>query len=127
MGPVWLSADLVIAIHNEQLAEFGGTSGLGDAGALESALARPINRYHYGNSELASLAAAYGFDLSRNHAFVDGNKRTAFLAIVTFLGLNGIDFVVPEPEVVVMMLALAAGEVDEDGLALWIADKLRSA
>jgi death on curing protein len=125
--PVWLSPELVIAIHDEQLAEFGGASGLRDAGALESALARPLNRYHYGNTELASLAAAYGFGLSRNHAFVDGNKRTALLAIVTFLGLNGVDFDVPEPEAVVMMLALAAGDVDEDGLALWIADKLRSA
>jgi death-on-curing protein len=124
--PVWLSPELVIAIHDEQLAEFGGASGLRDAGALESALARPLNRYHYGNTELASLAAAYGFGLSRNHAFVDGNKRTALLAIVTFLGLNGVEFDVPEPEAVVMMLALAAGEVDEEGLALWIADKLRS-
>jgi death-on-curing protein len=124
--PVWLSPELVIAIHDEQLAEFGGASGLRDAGALESALARPLNRYHYGNTELASLAAAYGFGLSRNHAFVDGNKRTAFLAIVTFLGLNGVEFDVLEPEAVVMILALAAGEVDEDGLALWIADKLRS-
>jgi death on curing protein len=125
--PLWLSPELVIAIHDEQLAEFGGASGLRDAGALESALARPLNRYHYGNTKLASLAATYGFGISRNHAFVDGNKRTAFLAIVTFLGLNGVDFDVPEPEAVVMMLALAAGEVDEDGLALWIADKLRSA
>jgi death-on-curing protein len=124
--PVWLSPELVIAIHDEQLAEFGGASGLRDAGALESALARPLNRYHYGNTELASLAAAYGFGLSRNHAFVDGNKRTALLAIVTFLGLNGVEFDVPEPEAVVMMLAVAAGEVDEEGLALWIADKLRS-
>jgi death-on-curing protein len=125
--PVWLSPELVIAIHDEQLAEFGGASGLRDAGALESALARPLNRYHYGNIELASLAAAYGFGLSRIHAFVDGNKRTALLAVVTFLGLNGVEFDVPEPEAVVMMLALTAGEVDEDGLALWIADKLRSA
>jgi death-on-curing protein len=124
--PVWLSPELVIAIHDEQLAEFGGASGLRDAGALESALARPLNRYHYGNTELASLAAAYGFGLSRNDAFVDGNKRTALLAIVTFLGLNGVEFDVPEPEAVVMMLAVAAGEVDEEGLALWIADKLRS-
>ena len=122
--PVWLSPELVIAIHDEQLAEFGGAHRLRDAGALESALARPLNRDHYGTKELASLAAAYGFGLSRNHAFVDGNKRTALLAIVTFLGLNGVDFDVPEPEAV--MLALAAGEVDEDGLASWIADKRRS-
>lgn len=125
--PIWLSPELVIAIHDEQLAEFGGAPGLRDAGALESALAHPLNRYHYGNTDLASLAAAYGFGLSRNHAFVDGNKRTAFLAIVTFLGLNEVDFVVAEPEAVVMMLALAAGEVDEAGLTQWIADKLRAA
>ena len=125
--PIWLSPELVIAIHDEQLAEFGGAPGLRDAGTLESALARPLNRYHYGNTDLASLAAAYGFGLSRNHAFVDGNKRTAFLAIVTFLGLNEVDFVVAEPEAVVMMLALAAGEVDEAGLTQWIADKLRAA
>ena len=125
--PIWLSPELVIAIHDEQLAEFGGASGLRDAGALESALAHPLNRYHYGNTDLASLAAAYGFGLSRNHAFVDGNKRTAFLAIVTFLGLNEVDFVVAEPEAVVMMLALAAGEVDEEGLTQWIADTLRAA
>ena len=125
--PIWLSPELVIAIHDEQLAEFGGAPGLRDAGALESALARPLNRYHYGNTDLASLAAAYGFGLSRNHAFVDGNKRTAFLAIVTFLGLNEVDFVVAEPEAVVMMLALAAGEIDEAGLTQWIADKLRAA
>jgi len=121
---IWLSPELVIAIHDEQLAEFGGAPGLRDAGALESALARPLNRYHYGNTDLASLVAAYGFGLSRNHAFVDGNKRTAFLAVVTFLGLNEVDFVVAEPEAVVMMLALAAGEVDEEGLTQWIADNL---
>jgi death on curing protein len=125
--PIWLSPELVIAIHDEQLAEFGGASGLRDAGALESALAHPLNRYHYGNTDLASLAAAYGFGLSRNHAFVDGNKRTAFLAIVTFLGLNEVDFVVAEPEAVVVMLALAAGEIDEAGLTQWIADKLQAA
>jgi death-on-curing protein len=124
--PVWLSPELVIATHDEHLAEFGGPPGLGDVGAFESAIARPVNRYLYGTTDLATLAAAYGFGLSRNHAFIDGNKRTAFLAIATFLGLNGVDFVVPEPEVVAMMFALAAGEVDEEGLALWIADKLRT-
>lgn len=125
--PVWLSTELVLAIHDEHLAEFGGAPGLRDAGALESAVARPVNRYLYGTTDLAALAAAYSFGLSRNHAFVDGNKRTAFLAIVTFLGLNGVDFTVPEPEAVVMMQGLAAGEVEEEGLALWITDKLRPA
>lgn len=123
--PIWLQTELVIAFHDEQLAEFGGPPGICDLGALESALARPINRYHYGTTELPALAAACGFGLARNHAFIDGNKRVAFLAIVTFLELNGVDFNVPEEEAVVMMLALAAGEIDENGLARWLGDKLK--
>jgi death-on-curing protein len=120
--PAWLSTDLVLAIHDEQLRTFGGPPGLRDQGLLESALARAVNKLAYGSDDLAALAAAYGFGLARNHAFVDGNKRTAFLAIVTFLGLNDLDFVVAETEAVVIMLAVAAGEVDEDGLARWIRD-----
>jgi death-on-curing protein len=122
--PVWLSIDLVLAIHDEQLRQFGGPPGLRDQGLLESALGRPLNKYAYGSQDLATLAAAHGFGLARNHAFVDGNKRTAFLAVVAFLGLNEIDFAVPEAEVVVIMLAVAAGEVDEDGLVRWISDKI---
>lgn len=122
--PVWLSTDLVIAIHDEQLRLFGGPEGLRDTGALESALGRAQNRFHYGDGDLPALAAAYGFGIARNHPFADGNKRTAFLAIVTFLGLNGIDFDVSEPEAVVMIRSVAAGEVDEDGLARWITDNL---
>jgi death on curing protein len=120
--PIWLSTDLVLSIHDEQLGQFGGPPGLRDQGLLESALGRPLNKYAYGTEDLAVLAAAYAFGLARNHAFVDGNKRIAFLAMVTFLGLNGIEFVVPEPEAVVILLALAAGEVDEDGFARWIRD-----
>jgi death-on-curing protein len=122
--PVWLPIDLVLSIHDEQLRQFGGPSGLRDRGLLESALARPLNKFGYGSDDLAELAAAYAFGLARNHAFVDGNKRIAFLAMVTFLGLNDIEFAVPEAEAVVMMLAVAAGEVDEDGLARWIRDNL---
>ena len=114
--------DLVLAIHEEQLRQFGGPPGLRDQGLLESALGRPLNKFAYGSEDLATLAAAYGFGLARNHAFVDGNKRIAFLAIVTFLGLNDIDFAVPEAETVVIMLGVASGEVDEDGLARWIGD-----
>ncbi|MGV1014143.1 MAG: type II toxin-antitoxin system death-on-curing family toxin [Methyloceanibacter sp.] len=120
--PVWLSTDLVLTIHEEQLRTFGGPPGLRDQGLLESALARPLNKYAYGSDDLAALAAAYGFGLAKNHAFVDGNKRIAFLAMVTFLGLNDIDFVVAEPEAVVIMRAVASGEIDEDGLARWIGD-----
>ena len=120
--PVWLPTDLVIAIHDEQLRLFGGPPGIRDQGLLKSALARPLNKYAYGSEDLAELAAAYGYGLARNHAFVDGNKRIALLAMVTFLGLNGIDFAVPEPDAVVIMLAVAAGEIDEEGLTRWIRD-----
>jgi death-on-curing protein len=120
--PPWLTNDLVLSIHDEQLGQFGGPPGLCDQGLLESALGRSLNKYAYGNTDLTELAAAYAFGLARNHAFVDGNKRIAFLAMVTFLGLNGIDFVVPEAEAVVIMLGLASGEIDEDGLARWIRD-----
>lgn len=119
--PLWLSTDLVLSIHDEQLRQFGGPPGLRDLGLLESALGRPLNKYAYGTEALAALAAAYAFGLARNHAFVEGNKRIAFLTMVTLLGLNGIEFVVPEADAVVM-LAFAAGEVDEDGFARWIRD-----
>lgn len=122
--PTWLSQELVLAIHEEQLKEFGGASGTRDIGALESALGRPRNRWAYEGSELPELAAAYAFGLARNHPFVDGNKRTALVAIVTFLGLNSLDFVASEAEAVVMILGLAAGEVNEDGLTRWIRDNL---
>ncbi len=120
--PVWLTVELVIAFHDEQLLEFGGLEGLRDRSMLESALDRPRNKFAYGESDLAKLAAAYAFGLARNHPFADGNKRAALLAIVTFLGLNDLDFVVSEPEAVVIFRDLAAGEVDEDGLARWIRD-----
>ncbi len=123
--PVWLTTELVIAFHDEQLARFGGPPGLRDAGLLESALGRPINRHAYeDDADLADLVAAYAFGIARNHPFVDGNKRTALLALIVFLGVNGIDFLVPEPEAVVAMLGLAAGDVSEAGLARWIRDRL---
>jgi death-on-curing protein len=119
--PVWLTTELVLAIHDRQLREFGGPSGVRDPGALESALGRPKNRWAYEGGDFARLAAAYGFGIARNHPFVDGNKRAALLSIVAFLGLNDIEFTASEAEAVVMIRGLAAGEVDEDGLARWIA------
>ncbi|NEU11100.1 type II toxin-antitoxin system death-on-curing family toxin [Methylobacterium sp. BTF04] len=119
---VWLTSDLVQAIHARQLKLFGGPSGLRDEGALESALGRPVNRAAYGEADLAELAAAYAFGIAKNHPFIDGNKRAALLSVVVFLGLNGIDFVADEAEAVVMIRGLAAGEVAEDGLARWIRD-----
>ena len=120
--PVWLWTDLVLSIHDEQLRQFGGPPGLRDQGLLESALGRPLNKYAYGSEDLAALAAAYGFGLARNHAFVDGNKRIAFLAMVTFLGLNEIEVIGSEAEAVAIMLAVASGEVEEDVLTRWIRD-----
>jgi death-on-curing protein len=120
--PKWLAVPLVIAIHDEQLAIHGGSSGLRDAALLESALGRPQNKWAYESAELPELAAAYGFGIARNRPFVDGNKRTALLSIYTFLGVNGVDFIVPEAEAAAMILSLAAGEVSEESLARWIRD-----
>ncbi len=120
--PIWLPVELVIGIHERQLRRFGGPSGIRDPGALESALGRPRNRWAYEDGDLAQLAAAYAYGIARNHPFVDGNKRAALLSLVTFLGLNGIDFVANEAEAVVMIRDLAAGTVSEDGLARWIRD-----
>ena len=120
--PVWLPVELVLAIHERQLRQFGGPPGVRDLGALESALGRARNRWAYEDGDLASLAAAYAFGLARNHPFVDGNKRTALVSLVTFLGLNGVDFLAAEAEAVVIIRDLAAGLVGEDGLARWIRD-----
>nr|WP_246088771.1 type II toxin-antitoxin system death-on-curing family toxin [Phreatobacter stygius] len=109
-------------MHDRQLREFGGPPGLRDAGSLESALDRPRNKWTYEAPDLAELAAAYAFGIARNHPFVDGNKRAALLALVVFLDLNGIVFDVPEAEFAAIILALAAGEVSEAGLARWIRD-----
>lgn len=124
--PEWLDVNIMLDVHAEQLALFGGPDGVRDLGLLESALARPINKFAYGEHDLASLAAAYAFGIAKNHPFVDGNKRAAFASIIVFLGLNGIDFVVPEPEATAMILSLAAGEVGEEGLARWIGDNVES-
>ncbi len=120
----WLTTDLVIAFHDEQLRIFGGPEGIRDAGMLESALGRPMNKFAYEAVDMADLAAAYAFGIARNHPFVDGNKRAALLAIITFLGLNDIDFDVPEAEAAVAIQSLAAGDLSEAELALWIRDRL---
>ena len=120
--PEWLTTTMVVAIHDEQLAIHGGLSGLRDAGMLESALDRPRNKWAYETAELPELAAAYAYAIARNHPFADGNKRTSLLALYTFLGINDIDFVVPEANAAAIIMALAAGEVSEESLARWIRD-----
>jgi death-on-curing protein len=123
--PEWLDLDSVLDFHAEQLALFGGADGLRDRGLLESALARPVNKFAYGEAGLAALAAAYGFGIARNHPFIDGNKRTALASMIVFLGLNGSDLDAPQESATAIMLSLAAGEIAEDGLARWIADHIR--
>lgn len=120
--PSWLSEEVIIAIHDEQLAIHGGGAGLRDAGMLASALERPINKWAYEGAELPELAAAYAFGLAKNYPFIDGNKRTALLALYAFLFINDVDFIVPEADAAAIILALAAGEVEEEGLTRWIRD-----
>ena len=120
--PIWLTEALMIDIHAEQLALFGGPAGLRDAGLLSSALHRAPNKYAYGEEDLAALAAAYTFDIAKNHPFIDGNKRAAFAALIVFLGLNGIDFIVPETHATAMILEVASGNVAEEGLTRWLRD-----
>jgi death-on-curing protein len=120
--PKWLTRAMVLAIHDESLAAFGGASGVRDPALLESALARPVNRWHYvPDASVADLAAAYAYGIVRNHPFVDGNKRTGLLVVPAFLFLNGLRFDPEQVEEVRVFLALAAGELSEDDLARWIA------
>lgn len=116
----WVSADVLLAVHEEQLAEHGGAAGVRDLGLFESALARPQNVAAYGNPDAADLAASYGVGLAKNHPFIDGNKRTAFVAVELFLALNGHDLVADDADCVLTMLAVAAGSLDETGFAAWL-------
>lgn len=119
--PTWLSRLVVDAIHGDQLREHGGLPGVRDEKVLESALARPQQKWHYSDrTDVLLLAAAYAFGLVQNHPYRDGNKRIGFLAMVTFLGLNGHDFSATETEVVTEILALADGRVSEQALDDWI-------
>ena len=120
--PAWVTYDQVIAIHSRQLRRFGGAPGLRDDGMLRSALRRPQDKWHYEQAELPVLAAAYAFGLAKNHAFVDGNKRIAFMTMVVFQRKNGVPFAPGPAHATAMFLSLAAGEVSEDSLARWIRD-----
>ena len=121
-APQWISKKAFLLLHEESLAEFGGARGVRDEGLLDSALARPQNVYAYKpESTLADLAAAYAFGLAGNHPFVDGNKRAAFLSIGLFLAINGHSFQPDQVDATHFMWALASGDVEEAGLAAWIA------
>jgi death on curing protein len=120
--PIWVLRAVIEAVNDAQLAEHGGASGVRDAGHLESALARPVNLHAHGESALCVLAAAYAFGIARNHPFVDGNKRAAFLAAYVFLRLNGRDLVADEISATTAVLALASGEMTEADFAAWLSD-----
>ena len=118
----WITYEQAIALHSRQLKRFGGAPGLRDEGMLRSALDRPINKWRYEEAELAQLAAAYAFGLAKNHAFVDGNKRIAFLSMTVFLLKNRVQFEPDPAHSTSIILSLAAGEVSEESLARWIRD-----
>lgn len=127
-APAWIDKRALLLLHQESLAQFGGAEGLRDEGLLDSALARPVNKYTFeGCTELAALAAAYGFGLARNHPFVDGNKRAAFLAVGVFLAINGHRLTATPLDAIEAVQALAAGSLEEPQFADWIRRNLRSA
>ena len=123
-GYVWIDDEVIDAVHEAQLAEHGGLVGIRDSGLLESALARPRNLAGYGSPDLADCAAAYGFGNARNHPFLDGNKRTAFVAMELFLALNGQSLVADDADCVLTMLGVAAGDIDEPSLAEWLRQRM---
>ena len=117
---VWLSRDVILAIHDEQLAAHGGATGLRDSALLDSALARPENRQAYGEPDMAELAALYALAITRNHPFIDGNERTGYVALELFLACNGYQFLADDAESVVMTLQMAAGEMSDDDFIAWV-------
>ena len=119
-APVWLTRDVVDAVHQELLARFGGLSGVRDEGLLESALARPEHLYSYEDPTLFALAASYAYGIVKNHPFIDGNKRVGYMAAYVFLGANGYDITAPEEEVVVQTMSLAASGCSEEEYAEWL-------
>lgn len=125
-NPIWVERAAALLLHDESIASQGGSAGIRDMGLLESAMARPQNLFAYGEGDAAALAAAYAFGIIKNHPFVDGNKRTGFLAAVLFLEANGFRFISGEAEVVVQTLSLAAGEIDEVEFAAWLRDNVES-
>jgi len=124
VAPIWLDRVDAVAIHDRQLAEHGGGGGVRDAGLLDSALARAVNRWTYGEDDPAMLAATYAFGVARNHPFIDGNERTAWVLARLFLALNGHDLRFPAEEAIGMMLSLASGALAEEQVAAWFRSRL---
>lgn len=125
-APIWVDKAIVLAIHDEQIAEHGGAIGIRDIGLLESALDRPINLYNYEDADFVELAASYGYAIARNHAFVDGNKRTSAVVTELFLYLNGFDLTASDAEIVSTWVALADKNMDENEFVSWLRKKVIS-
>jgi death-on-curing protein len=125
-GWKWINRQVLLLLHDESLAEHGGSGGLRDEGLLDSALARPLNLALYDQPDIAALAASYGVGLAKNHAFVDGNKRVAFLAVGLFLSVNGHRLVATQAEATLTMLDVAAGEIEEAAFAQWIRQHIQA-
>jgi death-on-curing protein len=124
--PLWITYEQAAAIHSRQLRRFGGAAGLRGEGMLRSALERPINKWRYEQAAMDELAAAYAFGLAKNQAFVDGNKRLSFMAMMVFLRKNGVAFSPDPAQATIIILSLAAGQVSEPNLVRWIRDNLDS-
>jgi death-on-curing protein len=122
---VWVDRDILLALHDESLAEHGGASGIRDTGLFESALNRPLNLVHYGKPDVAELAASYGYGLAKNHPFIDGNKRAALLGIGLFLMMNGYRLIATQDDTTKTILALATGELTEEALVDWIQKNIK--
>ncbi len=122
--PIWLDSRDALAIHDRQIAEHGGLPGVRDLALLDSALARPVNKWEYGEEDRCALAAAYAYGIARNHPFSDGNKRTAWVMARLYLALNDIRIVFLPQDAIAIVLALAAGELPEDELAIWFREHI---
>ncbi len=122
---VWLTRAVLLAVHDEQIAEHGGAPGIRDSGLLDSAIARPRNHAEYATPALPELGALYALAIARNHPFVDGNKRTAFVALETFLALNGLELAASDADATITMMEMAAGRLDEAGFIAWVTQHAR--
>jgi death on curing protein len=120
----WIGVELTLALHDRQLAEHGGPAGVRGMGLLESALARPVNLALYEDPDAAALAASYAFGIARNHAFIDGNKRTAWVLARLFLKANGAEIIFDKADAIRAVMALAAGDLSEEELALWFRERI---
>jgi death-on-curing protein len=125
--PTWIPVEVILSIHDEQIAEHGGLPGVRDANLLDSAMARAQNAYAYGETDMCTLAALYAAGIIKNHPFADGNKRTGFVACELFLMANGIHLTASDEECIAMTLALAASEADADAYAAWLRDNVEQA